>query len=61
MALLDGYAIRRTLDSGGLMPTCYLMGLYDHLADARDDLYDYLDSGMDGTFEIVQVRMPRTW
>lgn len=57
----DGFALRRTLDSGGLIPICQLFGFYDWYEDAEDDLYDLLDAGLDGTFEIVQVRLPRDW
>ena len=57
----DGFALRRTLDSGGLLPICQLFGFYDYYEDAEDDLYDLLDAGPDGPFEIVQVRLPRSW
>lgn len=55
------YAIRRTLDSGGLLPICYVLGIYDFYEDAEDDLEEMLADGADGTFEIVQVRLPRGW
>ena len=57
----DGYALRRTLYSGGLLPICQLLGLYEWYEDAEDDLWDCLDAGFDGTFEIVQVRLPEGW
>lgn len=57
----DGFALRRTLDSGGLLPICQLFGFYDYYEDAEDDLYNLLDAGLDGTFEIVQVRLPEGW
>ena len=61
MALLNGYAIRRTLDSGGLLPICELLGLYDYYEDADDDLCYFIACGMGGTFEIVQVRLSEGW
>lgn len=57
----NGFALRRTLDSGGLLPVCQLIGLYDWYLDAEDEMLALLDEGLDGTFEIVQVRLPGRW
>lgn len=61
MALLNGYAIRRTLDSGGLLPICEIWGFYDYYEDADEDLCYYLDCGIGGTFEIVHIQFPEGW